>query len=120
MTKVLVVDDSMYMRRLISDVLAQNSCTVVGEASDGSEALEQYRRLQPEIVFMDIVMPCMDGIEAVRQIRAYDRNARIIMCSCIGQSQHLKEALMAGACEYVTKPFRPENLARALETAAHS
>lgn len=114
MRTVLIVDDSSFMRRMIGDLLRSNGCTIVGEATDGSEALEAYSRLHPDIVIMDIIMPFVNGIEAVRRIRGYDPAARIIMCSCIGQTRHLKEALSAGAADFITKPFRTETFEKAL------
>jgi two-component system chemotaxis response regulator CheY len=114
---VLVVDDAGFMRLVMKDILEKNGYEVVGEAENGAEAVEQYTRLKPDIVTMDITMPVMDGIEAVQHIRESDPGARIIMCSAMGQQQMVVKAIRAGAKDFVVKPFHRERVLKALENA---
>lgn len=117
MVTVLVVDDAGFMRLVMKDILEKNGYEVVGEAENGAEAVEQYTRLKPDIVTMDITMPVMDGIEAVQHIRESDPGARIIMCSAMGQQQMVVKAIRAGAKDFVVKPFHRERVLKALENA---
>ncbi|MBN1233039.1 MAG: response regulator [Candidatus Coatesbacteria bacterium] len=108
--KVLIVDDAIFMRALLKDILTNGGYTVVAEASNGREAIEQYKKHKPVVVLMDIVMPDMDGIEAVKEIMKYDSNAKVIMCSALGQQPLVLEALNAGAKEFIIKPFQAEKV----------
>jgi two-component system chemotaxis response regulator CheY len=108
--KVLIVDDSQVMREMIGDVLKTQGFEVVGEATDGQEALSQYKKLKPDIVTMDVVMPKEHGIDAVKKIIAIDKSARIIIISGLYQKTLVMEALDAGAMDYVIKPFDPSEL----------
>lgn len=108
--RVLIVDDSMVMREMISDILKEKGFEVAGEAKDGLEALDQYKKLKPDVVTMDVVMPKEHGIDAVRKIIASDKNARIIIISGLYQKTLVMEALEAGASDYVIKPFEPAEL----------
>ncbi len=110
MKRVLVVDDAMFMRRIITDTLKKDNYNVVGEASNGVQAVELYKELNPNIVLMDITMPEMDGIEAVRNIIEYDKNANIIMCTAMGQDSMVKESVIAGAKDFIVKPFKTEDI----------
>ncbi len=110
MAKVLVVDDAIFMRTMIKDILASAGIEVVGEASNGEEAVEKYFKLSPDVVTMDIVMPVKSGIDAVQDIMAQDKNARIVMCSAMGQESLVMEAIQAGAKEFITKPFKKEKV----------
>jgi two-component system chemotaxis response regulator CheY len=105
----------VYIRSLLGDILGRAGFEVVGEASTGAEAVEKYKALRPDFVTMDIVMPDMGGIEAVRAIRQVDDNARILMCSAMGQQALVDEALDAGAREFVQKPFDPSSLLEAVQ-----
>jgi len=105
--RVLLVDDAAFMRRVLRDILTENGLEVVGEAADGQAAVERYAELQPELVMMDITMPGISGIEAVRQIIAADPAARIVMCSALGQQALVLESLEAGARDFIAKPFHP-------------
>ena len=107
MAKFLIVDDAAFMRNMLKDILVKEGHEVVGEAGSGEEAVLKYEQLRPDIVTMDIVMPGMDGLEAVRGIIKADPNAKIIMCSALGQQQMVIDALQAGAKEYIVKPFQP-------------
>jgi len=112
---VLVCDDAIFMRTMISDILQQSGFEVVGEAGTGVEAVAQYRKLKPDLVTMDIVMPDMGGIDAVREITKFDPNARILMCSAMGQQALVVEAIQAGAKDFVVKPFQPSRVLEAVQ-----
>ncbi len=122
--RVLVVDDSMFMRTIISKILVENDMEVAGEAEDGRAALEKYEELRPDLVTMDIIMPEMGGIDAVREILAIDPDAKIVMCSALAQKALVGDALNAGAVDFLVKPFNPtrvvETLAKVLHSAAGS
>jgi len=106
--RVLVADDARFMRQLIREIIEPEGFEVVGEAADGRSVVEEFARLQPDIVTMDIVMPKRSGIDAVREILALDAGARIAMVSALGQEALVMEALQAGASDYIVKPFKPE------------
>ena len=114
MKKVLIVDDSRTSRRVLKDILDRVGYEVVGEAINGQEGFDQYVKLQPDIVTMDITMPVVDGIEAVKLIRKFDNNAKIIMITAAGQKEKIVEALKYGASEFITKPFVEESVLEAL------
>lgn len=114
-TRVLVVDDAKFMRHLIKNILVEIGCEVVGEATDGKEALEKYKELSPDVVTMDIVMPNVSGIDALKDIRASDPNAKVVMISAIDQREPLMEALKLGAVDYVVKPFEKDRVAQAMQ-----
>jgi two-component system chemotaxis response regulator CheY len=113
--KVLIVDDAVVMRIMIKNILSNSGYDVVGEAENGSEAVEKYRALQPDIVTMGVVMPDMDGISAVKAIVAEFPNAKIIMCTSMGQQALVVEAIRAGAKSFITKPFQPPKILEAIE-----
>ncbi len=108
--RVLVVDDAIFMRKMISDILEGNDMEVVGEADTGALAVEKYKELKPDLVTMDIIMPEMNGIDAVRQIMLNDPQARIVMCSALGQQALVQDALAAGARDFLIKPFNPSRV----------
>jgi two-component system, chemotaxis family, chemotaxis protein CheY len=108
--KVLIVDDAVVMRMMIKGILSKNGFEVVGEAQNGLDAVEKYKQLMPDLVTMDVVMPEMDGISAVKEIIAHDPNARIIMCTSMGQQALVVEAIQAGAKSFITKPFQPPKI----------
>lgn len=107
---VLVVDDSKFMRNIIINILNKNNIEVVGEASDGIEAVVKYEALKPDVVTMDLTMEGMNGLDAVKEIIKIDSKAHIIVCSAMGQQAIVKEAIDAGARGFVVKPFDEENL----------
>ena len=113
--KVLICDDAVFMRTMVADILRGAGYEVVGEAETGVQAVEQYKVLQPDLVTMDIVMPDMGGIDAVREIRRHDPGARILMCSAMGQQALVVEASQAGASDFVVKPFQPSRVLDAVE-----
>ena len=108
--KVLVVDDAIFMRKMIAEILVENGMDVIGEADNGSSAVERYKQLKPDLVTMDIIMPEMNGIDAVRQIIAFDSQAKIVMCSALGQQALVQEAITAGAKDFLIKPFNPSRV----------
>ncbi len=117
MTKVLIVDDAAFMRMMIRDILEKNGFEVVGEASNGIKAVEIYKKEKPDVVTMDITMPDMDGIEAVKQIKAFDQASRIIMCSAMGQQGMVMDAIRAGARDFIVKPFQADRVLEAIRKA---
>lgn len=112
---VLICDDAIFMRRMISDILTQAGFRVAGEASNGVQAVELYKSLKPDLVTMDIVMPEMGGIDAVREIVRNDPDARILMCSAMGQQALVIEAIEAGARDFIVKPFQPGRVLEAVQ-----
>lgn len=112
--KILIVDDAAFMRMMIKEILAKNGYTVVGEASDGSQAIEKYRELRPDLVTMDITMPEMDGIQALKEIRQMDAAAKVIMCSAMGQQAMVIDAIQAGARDFIVKPFQADRVIEAI------
>lgn len=112
---VLVCDDAAFMRAMLSDILAQAGLNVVGEAQSGLEAVQKFRELRPDLVTMDLLMPDMGGIDAVREIVTVDPNARVLMCSAMGQQSLVLEALQAGARDFIVKPFQPSRVLEAVE-----
>jgi len=108
--RVLVVDDAIFMRRMISEILEENGMEVVGEADTGAAAIKLYNELKPDLVTMDIIMPEMNGIDAVKEIIAIDAQAKIVMCSALGQQALVQEALAAGARDFLIKPFNPSRV----------
>lgn len=112
--RVLVVDDAAFMRMMIKDILKKGGFEVVGEAEDGIKAVEKYKELKPDLVTMDITMPEMDGITAVKEIKKINSNAVIIMCSAMGQQAMVIDAIQAGAKDFVVKPFQPDRVLEAI------
>jgi two-component system chemotaxis response regulator CheY len=111
---VLIVDDSHFMRNLLTQIL-EGEFDIVGEASNGAEAVKMYKEHEPDIVMMDVVMPKCNGIKATAAIKKLDPNARVIMCTSVGQREKMKLAVKAGADGYVTKPFEEESVMKALK-----
>lgn len=112
--KVMIVDDSMFMRKMLRDILTEEGYEITAEASDGEEAVAKYREALPDLVTLDIVMPNKGGIEALQEIMAYDAAARVVMCSAIGQEALTTAASEAGAKAFILKPFNPELVTRVL------
>ena len=118
MVRVLIVDDALFMRKMLSDILKNEGIEVCGEAENGKEAVDKYRELKPDLVTMDIVMPKMeeiDGVSAVREIMKINPQAKIIMVSAMGQHSLVVEAIQAGAKDFVTKPFQPSRVIEAIK-----
>ena len=106
MGKILIVDDTMFMRTLLKNILFSGGHDIVGEAADGAEALARYQELKPDLVTMDVVMPKMNGIEALKAIKAADPASKVIMCTSVCQEQMVKLAVKSGARGYIVKPFQ--------------
>lgn len=114
MAKVLIVDDAAFMRMMIKDILEKNGFEIVGEANNGIKAVELFKKESPDVVTMDITMPDMDGIEAVKEIKSIDPKAKIIMCSAMGQQTMVMDAIKAGARDFIVKPFQPDRVLEAI------
>ena len=108
--KILLVDDAAFMRKMIKDTLIKNGYTEVFEAVDGAMAVEKYNELKPNLVLMDITMPNMDGLEALKAIRAKDGSANVVMCSAMGQESMVMDAVRSGAKDFIVKPFKPDRV----------
>ncbi len=115
--RILIVDDAAFMRMMIKDILSKNGYDVVGEAENGAVAIEKYNELKPDLVTMDITMPEMDGIEALKKIKQGDPSARIVMCSAMGQQAMVVEAIQAGAKDFIVKPFQADRVLEAVSKA---
>ncbi|ABR30792.1 chemotaxis protein CheY [Thermosipho melanesiensis] len=113
--KILVVDDAAFMRMMLKDIITKAGHEVVGEAANGKEAVEKYKELKPDIVTMDITMPEMNGIEAIKEIKKIDPNATIIVCSAMGQQAMVIEAIQAGAKDFIVKPFQAARVIEAIQ-----
>jgi two-component system chemotaxis response regulator CheY len=111
---ILVCDDALFMRTMLCSILTAGGYDVVGEAENGRAAVEMYVRLKPEIVLMDMVMPLVGGLDALREIRAFDPCAHVVMCSAMGQQQLVQEALEAGAKGFINKPFTAAHVLESL------
>lgn len=116
-TKVLIVDDAAFMRMMVKDILSKNGYEIVGEAANGLQAVEKWQELRPDITTMDITMPEMDGITAVKEIKKIDPNAKVIMCSAMGQQAMVIEAIQSGARDFIVKPFQPDRVLEAVRKA---
>jgi len=114
---VLLVDDAAFMRMMLKDILNNNGYQVIGEAENGLVAVDKYMELKPDITVMDITMPEMDGLQAVKEIRARDSQARIIMCSAMGQQTMVIDAIQSGAKDFIVKPFKAERVLEAVAKA---
>ena len=110
MAKILLVDDAAFMRKVIKDTLSKAGYTDLHEAVDGADAVEKYNSLKPDLVLMDITMPNMDGLEALKAIRAADANANVVMCSAMGQETMVIDAIKSGAKDFIVKPFKIERV----------
>ena len=110
MARILLVDDAAFMRKVIKDTLSKAGYTDLHEAVDGADAVEKYNTLKPDLVLMDITMPNMDGLEALKAIRAADANANVVMCSAMGQETMVIDAIRSGAKDFIVKPFKIERV----------
>ena len=117
MARVLIVDDAAFMRKMLSDALASGGHEVVGEASNGNEAVQRFQELRPELTTLDITMPEKDGLQALREILAVDPTARVVMCSALGQESKVLESIKSGAKDFVVKPFQAERVLDAVGKA---
>ena len=112
---VLICDDAAFMRMMIKDILSKNGYNVAGEAENGAKAVEKYSEVKPDLVLMDITMPEMDGIQALKKIREGDPGAKVIMCSAMGQQAMVIESIQAGAKDFIVKPFQADRVLEAVK-----
>lgn len=113
--RILIVDDAAFMRMMIKDILSKNGYEIAGEAENGARAIEKYKELTPDLVIMDITMPEVDGIQAVKEIRKSNPDSKIIMCSAMGQQAMVIESIQAGARDFIVKPFQAERVVEAVK-----
>lgn len=116
MAKILLVDDAAFMRKVIKDALTKNGYTDLHEAVDGMDAVEKYEELKPDLVIMDITMPNMDGLEALKAIRGKNSNANVVMCSAMGQESMVIDAIQSGAKDFIVKPFKPDRILKTVSS----
>lgn len=114
---VLIVDDAAFMRMMIKKMITKEGFVVVAEAANGKEAIEAYKEHSPDIVLLDITMPIMDGIEALKGIKSVDEDANVIMCSAMGQQAMVMEAIKCGAKDFIVKPFKSDRVIESLNKA---
>lgn len=112
--RILIVDDAAFMRMMIRDILTKNGFEVCGEANDGAQAIEKFKEFRPDLITMDITMPEMDGINALKEIKKLDPNAKVIMCSAMGQQAMVIDAIQAGAKDFIVKPFQSDRVIEAI------
>ena len=112
---ILICDDAAFMRMMIKDILVKNGYNIAGEAENGVKAVEKYQETKPDLVLMDITMPEMDGIQALKKIKAIDANASVVMCSAMGQQAMVIESIQAGAKDFIVKPFQAERVIEAVK-----
>ena len=112
---ILICDDAAFMRMMIKDILTKNGYNIAGEAENGAKAVEKYAELKPDLVLMDITMPEMDGIEALKKIKASDTGASVIMCSAMGQQAMVIESIQSGAKDFIVKPFQADRVIEAVQ-----
>lgn len=110
----MIVDDAAFMRMMLRDILTKAGYEIAGEAENGLKAIEKYKEVSPDLVLMDITMPELDGIGAVKQIKAVDPGAKIIMCSAMGQQAMVLESIQAGAKDFIVKPFQADRILEAV------
>ncbi len=118
--RVIVVDDSMLIRRMVKDTLQSDGWDVVGEASNGNDAVELYQQLRPDVVTLDIIMPGSDGIEALRSIMRINPEAKVVVVSALNQTKLISEAIRSGAQDFIAKPFLPEQLQQTIRLCVES
>jgi len=114
--KILIVDDAIFMRSMIRDLFARGPFVVAGEAGNGVEAIRLYQELRPDLTTMDIVMPEMDGITALKEIMRFDPSAKVVMCSALGQEALIAEAIESGARDFIVKPFQPGRVLKVVQS----
>ena len=118
MAKILMVDDSRTSRKLLRSILEEGGHEVIGEAKDGQEGVKQYQSLKPDVVTMDITMPVLDGIEALKMIKAMHSDSKVVMVTAAGQKSKVMECIKAGADEFITKPFDNREIIAAINRVA--
>ena len=114
--KIMLVDDAAFMRMMIKDTLTKNNYTDIVEAGNGQIAVDTYIAEKPDLVIMDITMPVMDGLEALKQIKELDKDAKVVMCSAMGQEAMVVDALKQGAKDFIVKPFKPDRIMKTVNS----
>jgi len=117
MPSVLIADDAAFMRMMIKNILSEAGYEIAGEAENGAVAVAKYKELKPDLTTMDITMPEMDGLQALKEIRSADPGARVVMCSAMGQQSMVIESIQAGAKDFIVKPFQPDRVLEAIQKA---
>lgn len=112
--KILLVDDAQFMRVMLKSILEKAGHIIVGEGNNGAIGFKLYKELKPDLVLLDITMPEVDGIECVKLIKGYDKDAKIIMCSAMGQQSMIIESITAGAIDFIVKPFQADRVLTAI------
>jgi len=115
MVKVMLVDDSTFIRNMLKEIVTKHGDEVIGECENGQVAVEKFPQLKPDLVFMDVMMPEKNGLEAVKEICSAHADAKIVMCTSVGQDKVVNDAVDAGAIDFIVKPFKPEDVISALE-----
>ncbi len=116
MAKILLVDDAAFMRMMIKDTLSKNGYTDLHEAADGAQAIEKFEEIKPDLVIMDITMPNVDGLEALKTIMGKHADAKVVMCSAMGQESMVIEAIKSGAKDFIVKPFKPDRILKTVSS----
>lgn len=116
MKKILIVDDSLFMRQSLRAVLERNDFEVIGEAENGIVGVQKYKELKPDIVTLDITMPQMDGLQALDEMKAFDKDCKVVMVSAVGQESNVRKAVMKGAKSFIVKPFKEEHIIKVLNS----
>ncbi|NTV51552.1 MAG: response regulator [Candidatus Firestonebacteria bacterium] len=114
-SRILIVDDASFMRMMLRNILTSHGHTIVAEAENGLKAIEAYQQSKPDIMLIDLIMPEMGGIEAVKRIMEIDPQAKVVICSAMGQQALVVEAMQAGACDFIIKPFQPTSVIEAVQ-----
>lgn len=112
--RVLIVDDAAFMRMMLKDIITKNGYEVVGEACNGKEAIDKYKELKPDLVTLDITMPEVDGLSALKAIKGFDASAKVVMCSAMGQQAMVIDAIQNGARDFIVKPFQADRVMEAI------
>lgn len=112
--KILIVDDLEFMRSAIKEILVTDGNYIISEAANGYLGIKKFKTFKPDVVLLDITMPVMDGLKALKYIKEYSRNAKIIMCSALGQEEYIIKAIQLGAMDFIVKPFRPKRITSAI------
>ena len=115
MASILIVDDAAFMRMTIKKMVEAYGHTVVGEAGNGVEGISQYKALKPDVVFLDLTMPEMNGMETIKHIKDFDPHAKVIVCTAMGQQERIAQAIQNGAVDFIVKPFKVERIGAAVE-----
>lgn len=116
MQRVLIVDDAIFMRKTLCLILEKNGFEVVGEAENGMVGIKKYLELKPDLVTMDITMPVMDGITALKELKKIDKDVKVVMVSAMGQEAYVREAVINGAKNFIVKPFTENNIVKMLHS----